>query len=104
MSWTAAFILGAVVAPTDPVAALATFGRLGVPQRARLLVEGEAVLTDAVPLVAFRVAVAAALSGTFSFVDASVDFVIAAAQGIAVGLAAGRPVTGGRPCTPPEVA
>jgi CPA1 family monovalent cation:H+ antiporter len=89
MTWTAAFILGAVVAPTDPVAALATFGRLGVPQRARLLVEGEAMLNDAVPLVAFRVAVAAALSGTFSFVDASVDFLIAAAGGIVVGLAAG---------------
>ncbi len=89
MSWAAAFILGAVVAPTDPVAALATFGRLGVPERARLLVDGEAMLNDAVPLVAFRVAVAAAVSGTFSFVDAAVDFVVAAAGGIAVGLAAG---------------
>ncbi len=89
MSWAAAFILGAVVAPTDPVAALATFGRLGVPERAKLLVEGEAMLNDAVPLVAFRVAIAAALSGTFSFFDATLDFIVAAAGGIAVGFATG---------------
>ncbi len=89
MSWAAAFIVGAVLAPTDPVAALATFGRLGVPERARLLVEGEAMLNDAIPLVAFRVAVAAAVSGTFSFFDASVDFLLSAAGGIAVGLFAG---------------
>jgi CPA1 family monovalent cation:H+ antiporter len=52
-------------------------------------VEGEAMLNDAVPLVAYRVAIAAAVSGTFSFFDASLDFLVAAGGGIAVGLAAG---------------
>jgi Na+/H+ antiporter len=90
LSWPAAFVLGAVVAPTDPIAATATFARLGVPDRVGLLVEGEAMINDATALVAFRVAVAAAVTGTFSAGDAVVDFVTAAAGGVLVGLAAGE--------------
>jgi monovalent cation/hydrogen antiporter len=89
LSWQAAFVLGAVVAPTDPVSAAATFTRIPVPERVSLLVEGEAMLNDATALVAYRLAVAAALSGTFHPADAAVDFVLSAAGGIAIGLAAG---------------
>ena len=64
LPWAAAFALGAIVAPTDPVAAIATFRRGGVPARVRLIVEGESMLNDATGLVAFRVAVAAAAGGT----------------------------------------
>ena len=66
MSWAAAFVLGAVVAPTDPVSATATFSRIGVPARVRLLVEGEAMINDGAALVAYRVALTAAVDGTFS--------------------------------------
>ena len=59
LSWPAAFVLGAVVAPTDPIAATATFSRMHVPERVGLLVEGEAMLNDASALVAFRVALGA---------------------------------------------
>ena len=89
LSWPAAFVLGAVVAPTDPVAAIATFARLGVPARVKLLVEGEAMINDAAALVAFRIALGAALTGTFSVGEAAIDFVTGAAGGVAVGLAAG---------------
>jgi len=89
MSWPAAFVLGAVVAPTDPVAAAATFTRVGVPHRVSLLVEGEAMINDATALVAFRVAVAAAVSGEFEAADAVLDFVSAAAGGMVIGFAAG---------------
>lgn len=89
LSWEASFILGAVVAPTDPVAAAASFGRMGVPDRVALLVGGEAIVNDATALVAYRVAVAAAVSGTFSAPRALLDFVVSALGGIAVGLAAG---------------
>ena len=81
LGWAEAFILGAVVAPTDPVSASATFTRIPVPERVSLLVEGEAMLNDATALVAYRLAVAAATAG--------VDFVKAAAGGIAIGIAAG---------------
>ena len=87
LSWPAAFVLGAVVAPTDPVAAVATFGRMGVPERVGVLVEGEALINDATALVAFRVALAAAVTGTFSAGAAAVDFVVSAVGGVAIGLA-----------------
>jgi len=89
LGWEAAFILGAVVAPTDPVAAAASFSRLGVPERVKLLVEGEAIINDATALVIYRVAVAAAITGTFSATDAVLEFVLSAAGGAAVGLLAG---------------
>jgi Na+/H+ antiporter len=89
MSWPAAFVLGAVVAPTDPVSAAATFTRIPVPERVRLLVEGEAMLNDATALVAYRLAVAAAVSGTFTVGGAAIDFVTSAVGGIAIGYAVG---------------
>ena len=89
LSWPAAFVLGAVVAPTDPVAATATFSRMHVPDRVALLVEGEAMVNDATALVAFRVALGAAIAGSFSVAHAGADFVVSAAAGIAIGLAAG---------------
>ena len=89
LSWQTAFVLGAIVAPTDPASAAATFSRLGVPERVALVVEGEAMLNDAAALTAYRVAVAAAVAGTFSVADAGLDFVLSAVGGVAVGLAVG---------------
>ena len=53
-------MLGAVVAPTDAVAAVATFASVRVPERVRLLVQGESLINDATGLTAFSVALAAA--------------------------------------------
>ena len=89
MSWEAAFVLGAIVGPTDPVSATATFSRIGAPRRVRLLVEGEAMVNDGTALVAYRVALMAAVHGTFSLGDATLEFLTSAAGGVAVGLAIG---------------
>jgi monovalent cation/hydrogen antiporter len=89
MSWEAAFVLGAIVGPTDPVSAAATFSRLGVPARVRLLVEGEAMINDGTALVAYRVALAAAVEGTFSAGEAALEFVYTAAGGVVIGIAVG---------------
>jgi Na+/H+ antiporter len=89
LPWAAAFVLGAVVAPTDPVAATATFRRMGAPDHVRHLVGGEAMLNDASGLSAFRVALAAAVGGSFDLLDAGGRFVVTTTGGIAVGLAAG---------------
>jgi Na+/H+ antiporter len=86
LSWPAAFVLGAILAPTDPVAAAATFSRMGVPERVAVAVEGEAMLNDAAALVAYKVALTAT-AGTFALGSAAVDFVVSAAGGLAVGLA-----------------
>ncbi len=89
LPWAAAFVLGAVVAPTDPLAASAIFERLGIPRRLVTLIEGESLVNDATALVAYRVAVGAVVSGTFSVWDLGQGFVIAVAGGLAVGLAVG---------------
>jgi CPA1 family monovalent cation:H+ antiporter len=89
LSWPVAFALGAIVSPTDPVAATAIMRRLGVPRRLVNLIEGESLVNDASALVAYRVAVAAALGGSFSLLDASLEFAGAAAGGVAIGFAVG---------------
>jgi monovalent cation/hydrogen antiporter len=94
LSWPAAFVLGAVVSPTDPVAATVVARRLGVTRRVVTILEGESVVNDATGLAALHVAVAAAVIGTFSAGAAALDFGVAivggAAVGVAIGWCAGR--------------
>src|SRR4051812_8200918 len=53
MSWGAAFVLGAILSPTDLVAATAIFRRLGVPNHLTTVIEGESLLNDGTALVAY---------------------------------------------------
>ena len=89
LGWAAAFTLGAIVSPTDAVAATSVFRRLGIPRVAVTLVEGEALFNDATALVAYRAGLLAVASGTFLIVGAATTFVIAAVGGILLGLAVG---------------
>jgi Na+/H+ antiporter len=92
LPWAVAFALGAIVSPTDPVAATAITRQLGAPRRLVNLVEGESLVNDSSALIAYRVAVAAAVGGSFSLFDATVDFVAAVAGGIAIGLLVGAAI------------
>ncbi|MER8885596.1 Na+/H+ antiporter [Mesorhizobium sp. M0816] len=83
-----AFALAAVLSPTDAVAVSSIVDKSLVPARLMHILEGEALLNDASGLVMFRFAVAAALTGSFSFVAASVTFLYAVAAGILAGVAA----------------
>lgn len=85
----AAFVLGAIVAPPDAVAASAIAQRLGLPRRVLTILEGESLVNDATALVAYRLALAAVVSGTFSVVDAGLSFVVVATGGVLVGLVVG---------------
>jgi CPA1 family monovalent cation:H+ antiporter len=89
LGWAPAFALGAIVAPPDAVAATAIFQRLGVPRRVVTILEGESLVNDATALVAFRFAVLAATSGTFSLAEAGLSFVFVAIGGGLLGLAVG---------------
>jgi Na+/H+ antiporter len=86
LPWAAAFVLGAILAPTDPVAAEAIFRRLGVPGRVSTIVGGESLVNDGTGLVAFRLAVAAVVTGTFSVWEAGLDFLLVGGGGIVLGL------------------
>src|SRR5881296_480583 len=89
LPWAPAFALGAVVSPPDVAAATAFLRRLALPRRLVTILEGESMVNDAAAIVAYRVAVAAAVTGTFSLVHAGLRFLLVAAGGIAVGLAVG---------------
>ncbi len=85
----AAVALGALVAPPDPVAATAVAGKLGLPRRLVSILEGEGLFNDVTAIVLYHVAIAAAVSGTFSPWRAGLDLVLSAVVAIAVGLALG---------------
>jgi monovalent cation/hydrogen antiporter len=89
LSWAAAFALGAVVSPTDPLAAASIMRRLEVPRRLISAVEGEGLFNDATALVAYRIAVGAVVGTSFSLASAGLRFVAGAAGGVAIGLAVG---------------
>ena len=86
LPWGAAFVLGAILAPTDPVAAQAVFRRLGVPERVGTVVGGESLVNDGSALVVFNVAVAAVVAGTFSVWEAGLGFVLTGGGGLLFGL------------------
>jgi monovalent cation/hydrogen antiporter len=89
LDWPTAFVLGAIVSPTDPTAATAIARRLGLPRRLVALVEGESLVNDGTALVAYRFAVAAVVTGSFSLAAASGRFVLSIVGGIVVGLGVG---------------
>jgi Na+/H+ antiporter len=89
LPWSSAFVLGAIVSPTDPIAATAIMERLGAPRRIVNIIEGESLINDGTALVAYRFAVAAVVTGSFSLVEAGFEFVLNVIGGIAVGLAVG---------------
>ena len=89
LPWAAAFALGAIVSPTDPLAATAIARRLGVPRRLVTVLEGESLVNDATALVAYRLAVAAVVAGSFTLWEAGLRFVVGAVGGVVIGLAVG---------------
>src|SRR4029450_10810226 len=89
LPWAAAFALGAIVSPTDPLAATAIARRLGVPRRLVTVLEGESLVNDATALVAYRLAVAPVLAGSFTLWEAGLRFVVGAVGGVVIGLAVG---------------
>ena len=87
--WAQAFVLGAVVSPTDAIATTALGRRLGVPRRLIDILEGESLVNDGTALVLLRTAIAAAVAGSFSIWDAGWHLVVNIVGGVAFGLAIG---------------
>ena len=92
LPWAVAFVLGAVVSPTDAVAASATARSVGLPRRLLTILEGESMVNDATGLVVYRFAVAAVVTGSFSLGQASLQFVLVSIGGLLVGLVVGWPL------------
>ena len=84
-----AFVFGAIISPPDAVAALSVTQNLRVPRKIIVILEGESLVNDATAFIAFRFAVAAVLTGSFSLGQASLQFLLVATGGVCVGLAIG---------------
>ena len=85
----AAFALGAALGPTDAVAVTALGKDIRLTGRQKSLLSGEALINDASGVVSFQFAIAAAVTGAFSLVDAAQSFAISFFGGIAIGLIVG---------------
>ena len=83
-----AFVLGAIISATDPVAVVSLFKRVGAPNRLATLVDAESLLNDGTGVVLFTIAIAA-LSAPVSLAGGVVSFVVTVAVSTAIGLVAG---------------
>ncbi|MFL5580669.1 MAG: Na+/H+ antiporter [Gemmatimonadaceae bacterium] len=86
--WAAAWVLGAVLGPTDPVSATAVLRAAGAPQRIATILEGESLINDGTALTLFRIALAA-VGAAFVPASAALDFVTIAIGGAVAGAAIG---------------
>ncbi|MEP6684330.1 MAG: Na+/H+ antiporter [Parafilimonas sp.] len=89
MTWPLSFLLGAIVSPSDAVAATSVTKGLGLSPRINAILEGESLVNDASGLIAYRYALTAIAAGNFIFWQAGLNFLWVGAAGIGIGLAIG---------------
>lgn len=89
LPWSVAWVLGAIVSPPDPVAATAVARRLRLPHRLVTILEGEGMFNDATALVAYKVAIVAAVTGGISGGQVALELVEAVALGVLAGVVLG---------------
>ncbi|MBL8878714.1 MAG: Na+/H+ antiporter [Phycisphaerales bacterium] len=89
MAWPVALALGAIVSPTDTVAANSVIHRLRVPRRVSAIVGGESLVNDATGLVALQITIGVIVSGHFAPANVAGAFLWTTLAGMGVGLAVG---------------
>ena len=85
----AAFACAAALGPTDAAAVSAMGTVISLSKRQSILLSGEALINDASGVVSFQFAIAAAVTGAFSFARATGTFAVLFFGGIAIGLLLG---------------
>jgi Na+/H+ antiporter len=99
---TMAFVLGAVLASTDPVAVSALGRRLSLPPRVQAVVQGESLFNDATSLVLFQIAVSVAVGGAAAaglggaVLHGAIQFLVLAGGGALAGAVVAAGVIGVR--------
>jgi CPA1 family monovalent cation:H+ antiporter len=88
-SWASAFVLAAIIGPTDTVAVNAVASETPIPRRTGAILEGESLVNDIVALVAYKMGVDAVVTGSVSYSHAGFMLVWGSCAGIAVGYAVG---------------
>lgn len=85
ISWSMAFVIGAILSPPDAVAASGITKSLNLSHRTNTILEGESLINDASALTAYRVALGVATGGIFSIWSAGLEFVVTILGGCLVG-------------------
>lgn len=89
LRWSDGFLLGAIVAPTDPIATVSVLRRLHAPGALTALLEGESLVNDGTGVAVFAAVLASITGSSFSAGDVGLRFLLIAGGGIAVGLVVG---------------
>ena len=85
----AAFALASALGPTDAATVTALKSNIHLTHRQEMLLSGESLINDASGVVAFQFSVAAAVTGTFSLIDAAGSFTVLFVGGVAMGIVIG---------------
>ena len=89
ISWPLGFLLGAIISPTDSVAATSITKLLQMPPRIVAILEGESLVNDASGLIVYKYAIATVMAGNFVFWEAGLNFLWVIAGGVGIGLLIG---------------
>ncbi len=87
--WRYALVFGALIAATDPIAVVAIFRTLGVPQRLSMLLEGESLFNDGTGIVFFMLSLSVVAGGVVSFGGLALQFLEIVGLGGLLGIAVG---------------
>ena len=89
MPWGAAFVLGAIVSPTDELAAVPVLETFRLPRHVIAIIEGESLLNDATALVIYAAAIGVVSTGVFKPANTLFAFLVTLAGSLVVGYAVG---------------
>lgn len=89
LEWADGFLLGAIVAATDPIAVVSLLREVSAPRGLEAILDGESLFNDGTGVAVFAAVLGTLVSGHPSFGDAALRFVLVSAGGAAIGLAIG---------------
>jgi len=89
LTWIESFMLGIIVAPTDPVSVIATFKQLGVIKRFQLIVAGESLFNDGVAIVVYSILIIFIEAGTITISEVLQITLVKVLGGVLLGCVAG---------------